>query len=225
MTCRIFFFILSLMAIASNVNAAKYTLTLNTPLLKSHETQETKVMLGLVANAFSALNIDVTYRYRPDKRSIIEANSGVVDGELARIESIVDLYPNLVVVPEELATTKLVAFALKPNIDLSTYKIVEHNYKIGYLSGWKNATSLLKNYQNKAEIREYDVLFKLLVNNRLDIVIYNRTAGGQILNGMKVADYQTSSPLLSNSVYLFLHKRHAVLAPKVATQLKLLKSK
>jgi hypothetical protein len=75
-----------------------------------------------------------------------------------------------------LANSNLVAFSIKPHIELSSYKI-EQQYTIGYLSGWANASALLKDYPDKVGVLGYNVLFKLLANNRIVLVIYNQTAG------------------------------------------------
>lgn len=163
--------LLIFLAYGTGINAQ--TLLLNTPLLKSHQTAEVKEILAIMTEAFNTLDIKVEYRYRPDKRSITEANAGTVDGEFARIATIVDQYPNLVIVPEPLANSNLVAFSLQPDIKLSDYKIEQHQYRIAYLSGWANATALLKDYENKVAVAAFDVLFKLLASKRVDVVIYN----------------------------------------------------
>ncbi|NRA62453.1 MAG: hypothetical protein HRU25_16435 [Psychrobium sp.] len=53
----------------------------------------------------------------------MEANEGLVAGEFVRVSNITDIYPNVVVVPEPLSNIALVAFSLRPDIDLSQYKI------------------------------------------------------------------------------------------------------
>lgn len=199
------------------------TFLINTPLLKSHKTPEVTLAFSRITEAFNILNINVEYRYRPNKRSLIEANDGVVDGEFARIKSMTEQYQNLVVVPEYLIATNLVAFSLKPTLDLSDYKLGSHNYRIGYMSGWKNATDLLEQYTNSIGVRDYEVLFKLLESRRVDLVIFTKDGGEKILKEMQLADYQVSPSLLSYKVYLLLHKKHAALAPLLADKLKVAK--
>jgi len=201
------------------------TFVINTPLLKSHQTARIQNMLVILTEAFNALDIEVEFRYRPDKRSIAEANDGLVDGEFARIATIVEQFPNLVVVHEPLAHGNLVAFTLCPTIDFTHYQLTQHEYTIGYLAGWANATALLKNYSNQVAVAEYDVLFKLLANNRVDLVIYTQAAGDKILRSMKIDNYQTSSSLMPFTVYLLLNKKHANLASKLANEIKIAKLK
>lgn len=113
---------------------------------------------------------------------------------------------------------------MDPSIDLSNYKIDQHQYRIGYLSGWKNVTDLLSDYPNKKAVGEHDTLFKLLAGKRLDIVLFNRTAGKKILDDSQEFNYKISSSLLSFSVYLVVHKKHAALVPQLAAKLKKFKS-
>jgi len=200
--------------------AHSQTFVLNSPLLKSHQTAKVKNGLALLVEAFGALGIDVEFRYRPDKRSIAEANAGLVDGDFVRIASIVKRYPNVVVVPEALSAMNIVAFSIKPSIDLSEYKINQHQYHIGYLAGWKHVSEMLQGYPEQTSVGEYDTLFRLLIGERVDVVFYNKTAGELILRDQHVQQYQVSSPLLSYTTYLVLHKKHANLVPQLAVQLK-----
>lgn len=68
---RIIIFLLVSLMYNAEINAK--TFILNTPLLKSHETTQVKNILAMLTDAFGALDIKVEFRYRPDKRLIIEA--------------------------------------------------------------------------------------------------------------------------------------------------------
>jgi len=226
--CRIIFIIFVLIystAVNAKTSTLNQTFVLNSPLLKSHPTARVKVGLAIITDAFSALGIKVEFRYRPDKRSVTEANTGLVDGDFARIARVVREYDNLIVVPETLGVTNIVAFSLGKNIDLSDYKINQHQYNIGYISGWANVSSLLKDYRNKVAVVEYDVLFKFLVHKRVDLVLYNPVAGEKILQSQHIYDYQISQSLLINETYLVLNKKHAALAPQLAIEIKRAKIK
>jgi len=124
-----------------------------------------------------------------------------------------------------LAHANLVAFTLNPAIDLTHYQLTKNQYTIGYLAGWANATALLKNYENQIAVSEYDLLFKLLANKRIDLAIYTQAAGDDILSKMNITNYQTSPSLLPYTTYFLLHKKHAALAPKLAIEIKRAKLK
>jgi len=215
------FLVLSLCCL--NTTAKQQTLVINSAVLESHRTTASFNAQTMIVEAFNKLGIEVIFRYRPDKRSIVEANSGLVDGEFARISSITQDYPNLLLVPESIADLDIVAFAISPKIELSDYQINQHNYHIGYLLGWKNIDQLLVDYQHKSGLGDHLTLFKLLAKDRLDVVLFTKTAGQEILARQKIMTYQASPSLLAYPVYLILHKKHAKLVSKLAAQLKIIK--
>jgi len=219
---RVFILLLLLTYVATGYSQ---TFVLNSPLLKSHQTTKVKNGLALLVEAFNAIGIDVVFRYRPDKRSITEADAGLVDGDFVRIASIVNRYPNVVVVPEALSAMDIVAFSINPSIDLSEYKIEEHQYHIGYLAGWKHVSDMLENYAEQTAVGEYDTLFRLLIGERVDLVFFNKTAGELILQQQNVHRYQVSPSLLSYTTYLVLHKKHADLVEPLTKEIKRLKAK
>jgi len=200
------------------------TFVLNSPLLKSHPTAEVKKGLALITAGFAALDIAVEFRYRPDKRSISEVNNGVADGDFVRIASINKSYPNVIVVPEPLSQMELVAIALRSDIDLAHYQINQHQYRVGYLTGWKVVQNLLDGHPNKIAVGEFDTLFKLLLHQRLDLVLFNQAAAEKLLNSLKIDNYQISPSLLSYTTFLVLNKKHRALVPRLAAQLKRIKT-
>jgi len=206
-----------------NVVAVQRSLVINSAVLESHQTQASANAQAMLVQAFSQLGIDVVFRYRPDKRSVVEANAGLVDGEFARISSITQDYQNLLLVPESIAELDIVAFSIAPTIDLKRYQIKQHSYHIGHLLGWKNIEHLLAGYQHKTGVGDHLTLFKLLVRNRVDVVLYTKIAGQKILAKQKIKIYKTSPSLLAYPVYLVLHKKHASLVPLLAAQLKRIK--
>lgn len=90
------------------------TFVLNSALLASHQTAKVINGLPMLVEVFGSLGLEIEFRYRPNKRSITETNNGVADGEFARIASIAEDYPNVIVVPEPLAQLDIVAFCNGP---------------------------------------------------------------------------------------------------------------
>lgn len=200
------------------------TMIINSATLKTHKLIMSNTNLSLMTEAFNRLGITVEYRYRPDRRSIIEANNGMVDGEFARIATISDQYPNVVIVPEPFGHYEMVAFSLNPEIDLSSYRIGDNDYHIGYMHGWVNVTTLLQDYPIKTSIADHELLFKLLRLGRIDVVLFTKVGGEKILtNAQPKVNYSLSTPLLTYPTYLVLNKKHAAIAPRLAKEFKVLK--
>lgn len=201
------------------------TMIINTAILNTHNKSLNKTTEFLMTQAFKRLGITIELRYRPDRRSIVEANNGIVDGEFARITSITDTYPNVVIVPEPLAYRDLVVFSLNPDIDLSSYHLGQKDYLIGYMFGWKNASDLLRDHQEKTSTSDHEVLFKLLKQGRIDLALYTRIGGiDNLTENMHNAKYSYSQSLLRYPAYLVLHKKHRAIAPKLAQVFRELKA-
>ena len=208
-----------------SAGAHKNKLIINSTTLQSHQTPVAINAQAMLVEAFDTLGFDIEFRYRPYKRSIEEVNNGIADGDLARISSITQGYPNLVLVPESIADFDIVAFTTTPGIKLIDYKITQHRYHVGYLLGWRNIEHLLKGYQPKSAVGDHHTLFKLLIKKRFDVVLFTQVAGERILSSQKIVDYQTSPSLLAYPVYLILNKKHTNLVAKLAAQLKIMKNK
>lgn len=211
--------------ILGNVNAlAQPNFIINSALVETHPTEQTDNAQAMIEQAFLRLGIQVTFRFRPDKRSIHEANSGLVDGEFARIESIDKIYPNLIVVPESITEQDIVAFAAKSNKTLSDFTLQQKGVRIGYMLGWKNVNDLLINHKNKKAIASHHTLFELLFKGRIDIALFTKSGGWKVLKQMRKHNQYAMSPsLLAYPMYLVVHKRHAELVPALALAIKEIK--
>jgi len=220
----LFFLVIAVFVIPScwaSEKADSPVFIINSALLESHKSQglvDTKLM---IIAAFEALGLTVEFRYRPDKRSIYEANTGMVDGEFARVSTIADSFPNLIVVPEPLAQSNLVEFSLASK---GVAIFSNQHRRIGYIKGWNFLEQLLADNPDMIGISHHNKLFKLLFHDRYDTVIYTKEAGLKILKELQ-RDNQTivSEAVYSYPVYFVLHDQHAELAPQLAEQFKRLK--
>jgi len=194
---------------------------INSALLESHKSQSLVDTKSMIVAAFDALGLVVEFRYRPDKRSIYEANAGMADGEFARVGTIADSFPNLIVVPEPLAQSDLVEFSLASK---GVAIFSNQHRRIGYMKGWNFLDQMLADNPDMIGISHHKKLFKLLFHDRYDTVIYTKEAGLKILKELQ-RDNQTiiSKPVYSYPVYLVLHHKHTELVPQLAEQFKRLK--
>jgi len=196
-------------------------MTINSALLQTHKTQQVIEAKRTIYQAFSLLGIDVEFRYRPDKRAIHEANSGIVDGEFARVKHITDDYPNVIVVPESLAEVEMVEFAIKAEKPANQVSFSDQQRRVGYMLGWKNSGDMLASHPHKVAMSDHIKLFNVLFHDRIDTVLYTKKAGIEILKKQnRQLKTIISKPLQAYSVYLVMHKKHAELVPKLAAKIK-----
>jgi len=200
------------------------------PLLKDNPSQ-VQYITDMLNYSFNKLNIDLEFRQRPDKRSILEVNMGLADAEFTRIKSITQHYENLIIIPESMITVDLVAFSIDKAIDLNNFTLKENPYHIGYVAGFKMAENALINHRLKSYVSHRDKLFNLLINKRFDIVLYIQKEGinriEKTLTALNKTDryYNISTPLQSPKLYFVLNKRHQELVPKLTIYFKEFKSK
>jgi polar amino acid transport system substrate-binding protein len=158
------------------------------------------------------------------QRALILANSKG-DGDAARVSNIKEIAPantaNLIQVPESIL-----------NMDLTVYtKTVEFP-----VTGWESLAPYHNGARVGAKIIEKNIpgqrtltsttiqLFQMLDNKRIDTVvewnfIAQKTQSDLNLSGIK----QLSPPLIRQPFYLYIHKKHANLIPRLAQTLSTMK--
>ena len=114
----------------------------------------------------------------PGERSLLMANAGKTDGDLFRIDSIGDRYINLIKVPVDYIDVNFYVFAKKEravSIDVGNLS----RYSIGVYRGAKIIEQFTEGYR-RSFVNNLDSLFKMLIYDRVDIVIFP-DIDGQVL--------------------------------------------
>lgn len=179
----------------------------------------------LLKEAFSRLNRDITIENRPAERSLKDANNGITDGDFFRVSDIGLLYSNLLIVPEPLYEMEFVAFSKMKNLTLPNNWKSLSEYNTGYVIGWKIIEENIGGMHGHSGVGSQEILFKLLDANRIDIAIYSRHFGRQLINKFALKNiYAVPQPLAVKPMYLFMHKRHKALIPRLTNILKEMKA-
>jgi polar amino acid transport system substrate-binding protein len=176
----------------------------------------------LMQTAFKrCCNLSVILKTLPAERSLISANTGLVDGELPRIAGISGpnkKYPNLLQVNESVLPTTYVAFTKDPKIKIDQWHELE-NYRVGIILGWKILERNITKYRSLIKVKNGESLFSILNKDRVDVVIFNRLVGVTTLEKMGLHDiYGAKSEAFKTSKdkwYLYMHQKHKALVPKL----------
>lgn len=160
----------------------------------------------------------------PCERSLLNADSGVIDGDLLRVRDIGgSRYPNLVSVPEMLYSLPMSCFAARRDLRVSDFDDLRA-LRVGYIIGWKILEDRVKAGE-VLRVRGPEQLFPLLAEGRADTVIYERLTGQRIVQDMGLRDVRAiEPPLLVTPQYLTLHRRHRALVEPLAAALRALKA-
>lgn len=159
----------------------------------------------------------------PVGRSLIQVNQGIDDGDGPRISGLENSFPNLVCVPEPFGEFAFGAFTRDRSIRIKDWNDLS-NLNVAYIHGWKIFDNHVTAAKTITKVKNADLLFNLLTNDRADAVLITRLAGYHMIHehGLKNIHF-IEPPLVKKSNYLYLHKQHDPLASLFADTLRQIK--
>lgn len=221
MKLRIFAACVLLGAFASICAAQTATITVST----NNTPSDRKALEEISKEAFRRLGVKFNLTSLPSERSLQFANQGEVDGEGLRVAGLGQQYPDLIQVPERYIRISFVAFAKDRTISLDKGWASLASRSVAHITGWKlfEAQAGAARLVNKVDKSEQ--LFRMLDSGRVDLALYTLTDGNAMLRDMGLKDIVALTPALQEvDMYLYLHKKHAELVPKLAQQLRDMKA-
>jgi len=212
--------ILVLMILPISIEAKERTITLNvTGQPPLNTTEQTGFMDDVAKEAFRRIGIQLKTVRLPAERGLVNANRGIVDGEMSRVKGLDNLYKNLVRVPEKIMDWEFVGFS-NSSISLQNGWSDLSAMSVSHINGWK---IFEKNVPATAEITKTsnaNSLFNLLRRNRADIILYEQWGGHYLLHEMKMNSVEICKPPLAvKEMFIYLHEKYEVLVPKLARAL------
>lgn len=178
----------------------------------------------IVKNMFQRIGIKAKTVLLPSERSLINANTGVDDGNIARIKGIEKKYKNLIMVPGKIIDFDFVAFTKNKNIKVKDWESLKP-YNVAFINGWKLFEKKVTYYKSLEQTQDSEQLFELLNNNRADIVLYDLWSGvwqmRQQTDKSKIQYLQP--PIASYQLYLYLNKKHKKLVSGLSSALNSMK--
>jgi len=177
----------------------------------------------IVAEAFRRIGVGVQLVVLPSERALQNANQGVDDGNFPRIEGLTALYPNLVMVPESMSTFPCAAFTCDPKLKSVAWADLQ-GPQVAYVQGWKLVERNVADAGKLQHARDQEAVFALLDKGRARIVIADLYTGREIIRRKGYKNMRALLPPLADPpMYIYLHKRHAQLVPKLAQALREMK--
>lgn len=186
-------------------------------------------MFLVYSEAFKRLGYNFRLISLPGERSMVNANSGVVDGEAARIASIdLNKYPNLIRAAEPIKVAKDGAYSVDTSIRINGWESLKgKEYKVGLFKGIKSVEQKLPLYVEKENIVTLTDLvqcLKMLQARRIDIfIVATLIEESAPMKSEEFKDIKRVGIVEEKSVYPWLHKRHKDLVPRLADTLKAMK--
>jgi len=170
----------------------------------------------VLREAFNRTNVDIEIVHLPAERSLSNADAGIIDGDFIRISGLERLYPDLLRVPEKIVDFEFVAFTRHADFRTESWESLKP-YHVGIEIGWKILEENIVGAATRTDVRNKEILFSLLANDRADLVVYSRFVGWETvrelgLKGIRVLE----PPLAVREMYLYLNKKHLHLVPLIS---------
>ena len=166
----------------------------------------------------------------PGERSLVDANSGIVDGEAARIASLDSAkYPNLIRVLEPIIVIKDGAYSTDTSIKINGWGSLKgKGYKVGLFKGIKSVEQKLPLYveeENIVTLTGFEQSLKMLQARRIDLFIASTLLEESApMKSDAYKDIKRVGIVEEKILYPWFHKRHKELVPRLADTLKAMKT-
>ena len=174
----------------------------------------------LVITMFADIGMEAEVQGRHGEKALRFANSGIADGDAGRILGLDKKYRNLVRVEEILITTDISAFTTENLFEVDSWKsLVGRN--VGIPAGWK---ILEKNIPHALRFKDTIDLFSALKDGIIDVAVIEQTTGQYNAKQVGIERLEALKPALVRiDLFLYLHKKHRELLPKLQKTLKTIK--
>ncbi len=203
------------------IAARAETLTIstnNTPL-------DRQALHDLSKEAFRRIGVDLKLVSLPSERSLHSANLGEVDGEGLRVPGLASQYPNLVQVPERYIGISFVAFARDASIRLDHGWESLKPHRVAFINGWKMFEGNAGGARVVSKVDKAEQMFLMLDGGRIDLALYTRADGVALARSMGLSSIAPLAPALKDvDMFLYLHRKHEALVPKLAQALREMKA-
>ena len=169
--------------------------------------------------AFQRAGVTAVVREVSPERSAVLANEGTTDGDVGRSSGLEKTFPNLVQVPEPVYQYAPTAFSYK-RFDVTGGWESLRSHTVCIRRGLRQTEQRTKDLARQVLADEATML-RMLAAGGCDVAIMERN------NGLARSAMAAEPPLLRllppmeiMPLYIYLHKSHAALVPKVAAALK-----
>ena len=150
----------------------------------------------------------------PHNRSLISANEGMIDGDVGRVPSVEEKYSNLVRVNVKLMDLNGAAYTSKSFIQNYTEDLLKE-HRVSIVLGVRWSQKKMEDL-NPIQVRDYTSLFKMLLQDRIDMVLATEASAWSTLKklGDRAGSIHRLEPyVLTAPIYHYLNKKNQAIVP------------
>lgn len=156
-------------------------------------------------------------------RAIKLADDGIIDGLTGRVAGLEKEYPNLIAVPERMFVNDFVA-CTSPGGKLAANWAETRPFSVAYVIGWQIFEHHLPPVRELTTVKDSAQLLSLLKAGRAELILHERWQILWLARQMNVPLACAEPPLAKVSMFIYLNRRHADLAPAMADTLRRMKA-
>ncbi len=203
---------------------AEQTLVLNTAYTEPLTSPDHSGALDLFYKDLGRrLGINIEIQSLPAERCLVNANSGVDDGDVSRVAGLDQKYTELLRVPEAVIHIQLVAFSRNKNFTVNNGESFKP-YSVGIVTGWKILEKNIVDTKSMDKVENAQELFSMLDKNRIDVAVYEKLQGLVTIQKYGYKNIKILQPsFIESDWYLYLNKKHAALVPQINAAIKAMK--
>ncbi|MGQ7847062.1 substrate-binding periplasmic protein [Granulosicoccus sp. 3-233] len=162
-------------------------------------------------------------RKLPAARGLALANTGVLDGEVARTDAREDQYPHLIRVPEPVIDIVVAGVYTRDDIQVDEIEDFR-KYRVGRVRGWKYVENMLSSVAGVTVTRTEDQLMDMLNADRLDIAVLTVAPARLRARERGMINLKITNYAIRKDMYLYLHESKADLVGLIDSAIRAMKA-
>ncbi|MGE4421843.1 MAG: substrate-binding periplasmic protein [Pseudodesulfovibrio sp.] len=179
-----------------------------------------------LAVVYARAGLPVEFVPLPQKRSLVQAVDGVIDGDAGRILGLEKRYPGLIRVDVRLTNIYGAAYVVGGQ-EIGPFRDgLLGVMKVGAVSGVVWAEKVMKG-RPLEHVKTYEALFAMLMEGRIDIALGSRISAEKVLrdNARRYGRIRQLEPLVFQApFYHYLNRKDADIVPKLEKALRELRA-
>lgn len=200
---------------------AKQTLLLGTSYYEPITTPAKNGVLDLVYQELGRrLNIVIEVdNHESGERVLLNANSGITDGDVGRIAGLEKRYPDLIGIHVPVYHYEMVVVSKDSHFKVAGKESIMP-YNIGVLRGWKILENIASGAKTVTNLETAEQAFTMLDQGRIDIALFEKSQAMVVRKKMGLKEIKILKPnLLEGDWYLYLNKKHQAWVPVITAEL------
>lgn len=209
----------ALLGLASTGPQAREGLTITAVNKTGNSAVAARLLADIYRRAGLAMSIDVL----PPMRAGLVVLNGQADGELVRITSYGQTYPQLVRIDPSILRVSVRAYSLPARAASVRTRDDLRHYSVGSIRGMAYVQDLTEHHPALTETQNPLQLFRMLLAGRLDVALCTTLSAKASLLSLGSPEVDASPELAAFELHHYLHERHRQLAPRLGEVIRRMK--